>query len=191
MQRLLREQSRTSRTNPSEPEAKSLSFSSQPPPKIPEPPQATTTALATNYTISDDRSNSSRHDYNLLLALQHQSRGTLFASFEPQAIISAGTGTRLEEHRPDQSPSSVRQHTEETTLLHDPDLHPFRPTSPRTPIFDYDSSASSDDAPEQILDTQTPNPYFTPSSLPHQSSLLSVSVSKVLLSLGYYQCKPR
>lgn len=116
MLRPFREQSGTSRTNPSEPEAKPLS--SQPPPKIPEPPQATTTALATNYTISDDRSNSSRHAHNLLLALQDQSRGTLFASFEPQTVTSAGLSPG--KYTSDQRPSSVRQHSEERTASYPP-----------------------------------------------------------------------
>jgi hypothetical protein len=162
MQRSLREQSRTSRTNPFEPEAKSLS--SQPPLKIPKP---ITTALATNYTISDDRSNSSRYAYNLLLALQHQSRGTLFASLEPQATISAGTGTRLGEHRPDQSPSSVRQHTEETTLPHHSDLH------------------LSESAGLETLDTSDL------AGIHRTNRIIWVSVLKVPFSLGYYQCKPR
>jgi hypothetical protein len=187
MQRLLREQSRTSRTNPCEPEAKSLS--SQPPPKIPEPPQATTTALPTNYTISDDRSNSSRYAYNLLLALQHQPRGTPSALFEPQAITSAGTGTKLGEYRPDQSPSLVRQYTEEAFRAAI-DLFPPPPTSLETsdllPSLDLLGSSLPFEAPEQILNPQMPNPYFTPSSLPLQSSLPSVSVPKVPLSLGYY-----
>jgi hypothetical protein len=112
MLRPFREQSGTSRTNPSEPEAKPLS--SQPPPKAPEPPQATTAALATNYTISDDRSNSSRHAHNLLLALQDQSRDTLFASFEPQTVTSAGLSSG--KYTSDQGPSFINWHREERTI---------------------------------------------------------------------------
>jgi hypothetical protein len=124
MLRPIREQSGTSRTNPSEPEAKPLS--SQPPPKIPEPPQATTTALATNYTISDDRSNSSQHDHNLLLALQDQSRGTLFASFEPQTVTSAGLSSG--KYTSDRGPS-VNQLSEEGVRSY-PDVVANDPPSP-------------------------------------------------------------
>jgi hypothetical protein len=135
-----REQSRTSRMNPSEPEAKSSS--SQPLPKIPEPPQATTTALATNYTISDDHSNSSQHAHNLLLALQHESRETLFASFEPQTVTSAGLSSG--KYAPDQGPS-VKQHSEEWTI---PDSFVGGRRLEVNPIRTF--SSNIDDTPTQI-----------------------------------------
>jgi hypothetical protein len=157
MLRPIREQSGTSRTNPSGPEAKPLS--SQPPPKIPEPPRATTTALATNYTISDDRSNSSQHDHNLLLALQDQSRGTLFASFGPQTVTSAGLSSG--KYTSDQGPSSAEQHSEGWVSPHF-DVLPNDPSSSSIPsTFDLDK-----------LPTRIPEP---PVSIPKVRSVCNVT----------------
>jgi hypothetical protein len=175
MLRQLREQSRTPRTNPSEPEAKSLS--SQPPPKILESPQATTTA--TNYTISDDRSNSSRHAHNLLLALQHESRGTLFASFEPQTVTSAGLSS--EKYPPDQGPPPVRQHREERTASYPPD-----PDSPKAYNLDpwdvfYDPTGNTNDTSRQI-------PEFAV-SIPRVRSVCDVTSANLANHVG--RCLPR